>query len=151
MALLTTGGRRRPAGPGWLRVLDPATLRLLSPVEATTPWPRAVADGGGATWIAGDGAVPQRTAPDGERRTLRAPGVEFLAGGALWTLTRDGVLQRRDPVTGRASGPPLDVGGHATSLATGPGVVWVGLRDRAVVRVDPAGPSVTWTRDVPVT
>lgn len=146
-------GRRRPAGPGYLVALGPRPLRPVGPAQVTTPWPRAIAATPAAVWLAGDGRVLQRIAPDGGRRSIPVPDVEHLAVGAggFWTLTGGGTLQRRDPATGAPSGPPIDVGGATSSLAVGPGSIWVGLRDGGVVRVDPPGPRVAWTREIPVT
>lgn len=98
-------------------------------------------------------AVPGAGPPPAEVRPVAGHGFAVRDGDALWTLTREGILQRRDAVTGAPSGAPLDVGGASTSLAAGPGVVWVGLRDGGVVRVDAGagGPRVAWTREVPIT
>ncbi|HTI33868.1 MAG TPA: hypothetical protein VL422_09355, partial [Miltoncostaea sp.] len=69
--------------------------------------------------------------------------------------THDGVLTRRDPVTGRAVGNPASVGGGddfhdrpATLVADG-GAVYVGLAHPAVVRVDPGSGRIVWRRDIP--
>lgn len=133
--------------------LTPGSQRALRPTAVTTPWAIALAPTGRSVWVAGFGAALQRIAVTGERTTLRVPSSAYLAAsdGALWSLTREGVLQRRDPVTGRASGAPLDVRGEATSLAAAAGVVWVGLREGNVVRVDPSGPRIVWTRGIPIT
>jgi len=45
----------------------------------------------------------------------------------------------------------LDLGEPVTSLAAGGDVLWVGLRRGGVARIDPAGPSLTWVRTVPLT
>ena len=95
----------------------------------------------------------QRIARDGRRTTVAKPGAEFLAAGdgALWSLTNQGVLQRRDPRTGLPDGAALDLGAGTSSLAVAPGVVWVGMHDGGVTRIDPARNAVVWTRRVPIT
>lgn len=102
-------------------------------------------------WAA-DGEGLTRIDPTTGRAAVRvdAPAdLVALGDGALWTLTHDGDLTRRDPDTGRPLGGPFDMGNEPRTLVAGGGAVYVGLRHPAVVRVDPATGTVLWRRDIP--
>src|SRR5262249_20621184 len=82
-------------------------------------------------------------------RVAGEPGAIALAGGAVWTMTREGGrLQRTDPRTGRSRAFPAPVdlgGGEYPALASGAGALWQvhgAIRSGGVSKVDPRDGSV---------
>jgi streptogramin lyase len=134
-------------------------LRRVEPVSgATTLGPGVIDDGrfaasltaaGGSLWAVGNSTTLLRIDPRDGRVLARmsGPGITFgpnLAAGsdALWatsdfggTATRIGFDGRLTPLATRAAG----------GVAAGEGGVWLGGRDRTLVRLDPASGRVVAT------
>ena len=150
------GGTGWVGGSGFVWPLDAATGGHAGPRSKVSA-DDGLAAAEGVVWAA-DGHGITRIDPASGRAAARVEEpADFVAlgDGALWTLTHEGALTRRDPGTGRAVGEPVTVGGGddfherpGTLVADG-GAVYVGLSHPAVVRVDPASGRIVWRRDIP--
>jgi hypothetical protein len=151
VAMAVDGARAWVGGAGYVRPFDAATAGPAGPRSAVTAGAGGLAAADGRVWAADGGGLTRIDAATGRPsvRVDEPADLIALAEGALWSLTRDGVLTRRDPDTGRPVAAPVDVGDEPRSLVAGGGAVYVGLRHPAVVRVDAAG-GVVWRRDVPL-
>jgi YVTN family beta-propeller protein len=69
-----------------------------------------------------------------------APAVVAVQGHSVWVAPSDGLLTRRDAVTGVRQGQPVDPNASPSGVAVGEGAVWLTDTDAGnVIRVDPSG------------
>lgn len=150
--VLHRGWTTEPAGPGYAVALDVETGRRVRAL-ATAPGPSAVAVWRDRLWVASPAGLDQLDATTGRRLRRVASGARMIAvgEGALWWLTYDGSLTRRDPGSGERIGDPLPLNQEAVSLTTGDGAVWVGLREPGVLRIDAGTMRASWRRSIPPT
>jgi streptogramin lyase len=97
-----------------------------------------------AVVVALSGGDPKESSAPAVLHVAGEPSTIALAGGAVWTMTREGGrLQRTDPRTGRSRGLPAPVdlgGGEFPALAGGAGALWQvqgAARNGGVTKVDP--------------
>lgn len=140
---------------GELRRFDPATGRptLEAQVLEHPRFGGSLTAAGDSLWVVDGGGVVRRIDPATGRvgASVSEPGVTFgpnlAAGeGALWTTSDfGGEATRIDLRDGGLTRLATKAGG---GVAAGEGAVWIGGRDRTLVRLDPASGKVEATVDV---